>query len=244
MKRIAFCLGAAALGIALATAPAQTTASKGPAKKKSGPSTTSKSTGSSKSAKAPAKSTAKQAPRTAAKQSTSKPGTSKQGGSKQGASKQGTTAKQGAQRSTTARQSSTKQGSTKGPARAQSLSQRSNVAQSKQGAARRKRQTASLPYYRVGQQQPTPDRIKEIQSALAQKGYLQGEPDGNWNPSTVDALKRFQQDQNLSADGKLSSMSLIALGLGPRRTGMPAAPSGTNATSIPIPKEEQPKEQK
>jgi hypothetical protein len=33
----------------------------------------------------------------------------------------------------------------------------------------------------------------------------------------VDALKRFQRDQNIGDDGKLGSLSLIALGLGPKR---------------------------
>jgi murein L,D-transpeptidase YcbB/YkuD len=34
----------------------------------------------------------------------------------------------------------------------------------------------------------------------------------------VDALKRFQSEQNLTPDGKIGSLSLIALGLGPKRT--------------------------
>lgn len=33
----------------------------------------------------------------------------------------------------------------------------------------------------------------------------------------MDALKRFQHDQNLTEDGKIGSVSLIALGLGPKR---------------------------
>jgi hypothetical protein len=70
---------------------------------------------------------------------------------------------------------------------------------------------------RVAQQQPTPERYKEIQEALARKGYFQGTPDGNWGPDSQDALKRFQKDQNLEPDGKIGSLSLIALGLGPKR---------------------------
>jgi peptidoglycan hydrolase-like protein with peptidoglycan-binding domain len=67
------------------------------------------------------------------------------------------------------------------------------------------------------QQQPTTDRYREIQQALADKGYFAGQPDGNWGPDSVDALKRFQRDQSLTEDGKIGSLSLIALGLGPRR---------------------------
>jgi peptidoglycan hydrolase-like protein with peptidoglycan-binding domain len=70
---------------------------------------------------------------------------------------------------------------------------------------------------RYSQQAPTQERYREIQQALVSKGYLQGEPNGEWGPAAVDALKRFQADQNLTPDGKLNSISLIALGLGPKR---------------------------
>ena len=69
------------------------------------------------------------------------------------------------------------------------------------------------------QQQPTQDRYREIQQALGEKGYFAGEPDGNWGTESVDALKRFQRDQNLTEDGKIGALSLIALGLGPKRNG-------------------------
>jgi peptidoglycan hydrolase-like protein with peptidoglycan-binding domain len=57
----------------------------------------------------------------------------------------------------------------------------------------------------------------EIQQALADKGYYDGSVDGVWGPNSVEALKRFQKDQNLTQSGKLNSLSLIALGLGPKR---------------------------
>jgi len=77
----------------------------------------------------------------------------------------------------------------------------------------------------VAQQVPTPERYKEIQQALADKGYFKGTVDGQWNPDSVDALKKFQTDQNLPSDGKLDSLSLIGLGLGPKRmTAQAAAP--------------------
>jgi peptidoglycan hydrolase-like protein with peptidoglycan-binding domain len=74
------------------------------------------------------------------------------------------------------------------------------------------------------QQAPTPERYKEIQQALIGKGYLQGEATGEWGPDCVDALRRFQTDQNLTADGKIGSLSLIALGLGPKRLTAQTAP--------------------
>ena len=85
--------------------------------------------------------------------------------------------------------------------------------------AHAKTKTAARPVsaaWHPGQTAPTPDRYKEIQEALAKKGYLHGEPDGVWNQDSADALRRFQQDQNLQASGKLDSLSIIALGLGPK----------------------------
>lgn len=77
--------------------------------------------------------------------------------------------------------------------------------------------------YHPPQQQPTPDRYKEIQQALQDRGYFGGPVDGTWGPSSIDALKRFQHDQNLVEDGKIGSLSIIALGLGPKRATIPAS---------------------
>ena len=72
--------------------------------------------------------------------------------------------------------------------------------------------------WRNRQLAPTPQRYKEIQDALAAKGYLKPEDaTGAWNQASVDALKKFQAGQNLDSTGKINSLSLIALGLGPRR---------------------------
>ena len=71
------------------------------------------------------------------------------------------------------------------------------------------------------QQQPTADRYKEIQQALADRGYFHGTADGAWGAESTDALRRFQREQNLDADGKIGALSLMALGLGPQR-GAPA----------------------
>jgi len=50
-----------------------------------------------------------------------------------------------------------------------------------------------------------------------QRGYLSGAATGVWDAQSIDATKRFQQDQSLKPTGKLSSVTLIALGLGPKR---------------------------
>ncbi|MCS7315466.1 MAG: peptidoglycan-binding domain-containing protein [Bryobacterales bacterium] len=67
------------------------------------------------------------------------------------------------------------------------------------------------------QQAPTPERYAEIQRALIERGYLEGPATGNWGPESVEALKRFQQEHNLEATGKINALTLIALGLGPNR---------------------------
>jgi peptidoglycan hydrolase-like protein with peptidoglycan-binding domain len=64
------------------------------------------------------------------------------------------------------------------------------------------------------QQAPTPDRIKEIQAALAKAGHYNGEPTGKWDAKTIEALKAFQQANGVSPTGKLDARSLQKLGLG------------------------------
>lgn len=76
---------------------------------------------------------------------------------------------------------------------------------------------------RVRQAAPTPDRYREIQAALAARGYLQQEPTGVWNAQSSDALKQFQTETNLSPTGRLSALTLIGLGLGPRFSDTQAA---------------------
>lgn len=107
-------------------------------------------------------------------------------------------------------------------------------------SAKRKGKSSKQPA-RWHQQQPTPERYKEIQQALASKGFLQGEATGEWGPDSVDALKRFQESQNLTADGKIGSLSLIALGLGPKRltaksdaAPQPSVPPAAAQTPAPV----------
>ena len=66
---------------------------------------------------------------------------------------------------------------------------------------------------------PTPDRIKEIQSALAKAGSYKGEPTGKWDDNTSEAMKRFQVSNGLMPTGKLGALSLQKLGLGSESAG-------------------------
>jgi hypothetical protein len=77
---------------------------------------------------------------------------------------------------------------------------------------------------------PTTERYQQIQTALAQKGYLrQDQATGQWTQDSVEALRRFQTDQSLEPSGKINALSLIALGLGPKLDASvppkPAAPA-------------------
>jgi murein L,D-transpeptidase YcbB/YkuD len=93
-----------------------------------------------------------------------------------------------------------------------------------------------------GQAAPTPDRINEIQEALAKKGVFTGTPSGSWDDSTVDAMKRFQSTNGLNPTGKLDALTLQKLGLGSETAGIAAPilpPNASNrlinTTSIPEP---------
>jgi len=77
--------------------------------------------------------------------------------------------------------------------------------------------------WRTRQQNPTPDRYREIQQALVDKGYLKGEPSGVWDADSVGAMQRFQLDQKLTPNGKITAPALIGLGLGAKSAGAPEA---------------------
>lgn len=100
---------------------------------------------------------------------------------------------------------------------------------------RRTAKKKSVPSWRRGQQGPTPERYREIQQALVDRGYLQGPVPENWGSESVDALKRFQRDQKLEPSGKLDSLSIIALGLGPKRD--LASQNGRLPSAQPLPEE-------
>lgn len=72
---------------------------------------------------------------------------------------------------------------------------------------------------------PTPERISEIQSALARSGYYKTDATGKWDPDTVDALEKFQSANRLDVTGKLDALTLQKLGLGSDVAGV-SAPKG------------------
>jgi peptidoglycan hydrolase-like protein with peptidoglycan-binding domain len=96
------------------------------------------------------------------------------------------------------------------------------------GATTASARTAKAPVrttWRTRQTAPTTDRYREIQEALAARGYLSSEDaNGNWGSLSTEALKKFQAEQTLEATGRIDSLSLIALGLGPRHDSAGLAP--------------------
>jgi hypothetical protein len=85
----------------------------------------------------------------------------------------------------------------------------------KKRAATTKRPTPRTPTV-SRQAAPSSDRYKEIQQALASKGYLKSEPNGVWDADSIAAMRQFQTDRKLDPSGKLTAASLIDLGLGPK----------------------------
>ena len=81
------------------------------------------------------------------------------------------------------------------------------------GSSKRHRSAAAR--RRRAQLRPEPERIQEIQQALARAGYFNGQPDGRWNDQTRDAMRRFQADHGFPATGLPEAKSLMKLGLGP-----------------------------
>jgi peptidoglycan hydrolase-like protein with peptidoglycan-binding domain len=82
-----------------------------------------------------------------------------------------------------------------------------------------------------GQSAPAPDRISEIQEALARKGATDATPTGKWDDSTSEALKRFQSTNGLASTGKLDALTLQKLGLGSETAGLAAPKPPPNSVN-------------
>jgi peptidoglycan hydrolase-like protein with peptidoglycan-binding domain len=96
----------------------------------------------------------------------------------------------------------------------------------------KKSRTKAAQSWRSRQLAPTPERYREIQGALASRGYLKSAPTGAWNAESAEALRQFQHDQNLEPSGKVNSLSLIALGLGAKH-GSAVVPPGVPRQAEP-----------
>ncbi len=59
------------------------------------------------------------------------------------------------------------------------------------------------------------ERVREIQLALIERGFLEGPPTGVYDAQTVEAMRRFQQAEGIEATGYPTAHALYRLGLHP-----------------------------
>lgn len=119
--------------------------------------------------------------------------------------------------SSTAKRSTSAKKTTASAKKSTSSSKKKTTSSRRSSSSRSRRTSASSGQsWRSRQLAPAEDRYREIQQALISKGYLEGEATGKWGSDSVAALRHFQEDQSLEPSGKINSLSLIALGLGPK----------------------------
>jgi peptidoglycan hydrolase-like protein with peptidoglycan-binding domain len=100
------------------------------------------------------------------------------------------------------------------PGASQSSSSSSTASKKKHSSSKSRKKSKGK-----GQAAPTPDRIKEIQSALEKDGSYQGEPTGKWDAATTEAMKKYQDKNGFTPTGKIDALSLNKLGLGSETAG-------------------------
>jgi murein L,D-transpeptidase YcbB/YkuD len=98
-----------------------------------------------------------------------------------------------------------------------------------------------------GQAAPTPERVNEIQEALARNGAYEGTSSGKWDDSTTEAMRKFQATHGLNPTGKLDAPTLQKLGFGSETAGLGAPTPPPNAVAnrllSPAAKRDEAKEQ-
>jgi peptidoglycan hydrolase-like protein with peptidoglycan-binding domain len=104
----------------------------------------------------------------------------------------------------------------------QTASRGKSAASSSAKKSHRKKASRKLSRWEKGQKVPGPDRITEIQQALAKDGSFSGTPNGKWDDTTVSAMRKFQDAHGLNPSGKLDAKTLQKLGLGSQTAGVAA----------------------
>jgi hypothetical protein len=84
-----------------------------------------------------------------------------------------------------------------------------------------------------GQQGIDSARATEIQQALIRAHYLSGEPSGQWDSDTQDAMRKLQADQGWQTKLIPDSRALLKLGLGPDYSNAINAKTGNFAPPPP-----------
>jgi peptidoglycan hydrolase-like protein with peptidoglycan-binding domain len=114
---------------------------------------------------------------------------------------------------------------------------RPSAAQTSTTPAKKKRRSSKRKSRVKGQSVPTPDRIKEIQTALQKDGSYEGQPTGKWDAATMEAMRKYQDKNGINPTGKIDAVSLNKLGLGSGTAGkgapVPAASPSVAPTDLP-----------
>lgn len=106
------------------------------------------------------------------------------------------------------------------------------AASSKAGSASHGKRSRRSSRRERGQKAPTPDRISEIQQALAKDGSFTGKPNGKWDAATIEATRKFQETHGLNPTGKLDAKTLQQLGLGSQTSGVAPPMPPVSASSL------------
>jgi peptidoglycan hydrolase-like protein with peptidoglycan-binding domain len=124
-------------------------------------------------------------------------------------------------------------------AQAQSTAPKKTTASKASGSTHRSKSSKKSNRRERGQKAPTPDRISEIQQALAKDGSFAGKPNGKWDDSTIEATRKFQEGHGLNPTGKLDAKTLQQLGLGSETAGIapPMPPVSSSALQKPAPRQ-------
>jgi hypothetical protein len=71
------------------------------------------------------------------------------------------------------------------------------------------------------------DSVREAQQILKDKGFYSGSVDGIYGPLTRKAVRNYQKQQNLNADGRLGPQTLSSLGVQQPTPGTSFSKAGT-----------------
>ena len=117
-------------------------------------------------------------------------------------------------------------------AQAQSATQKKSSSSKSRNSSHRTKSSKKSQRRERGQKAPTPDRISEIQQALAKDGSYTGKPSGKWDDSTMEATRKFQEAHGLNPTGKLDAKTLQQLGLGSHTAGVAPPMTPISSSSL------------
>lgn len=78
-----------------------------------------------------------------------------------------------------------------------------------------------------------PERVKEIQQALAHAGYLHESSTGEWDAATRSAMQQYQRANGFAVTGLPEAKPLMKLGLGPHPLPPGVEPPAAENPSLP-----------